>query len=852
MRKNMKELFKSIILLVAVLMTACQDNEIISGPENTVNPGDEIVFNAVSGYKVELPFSRTLYSGATYTENGVTYERVEWEVNKDIIGIYCENANNVQYADYRIIALDNTKNQAANESHHAILARHEQSSGLQWGTGEHEFFAIYPSPTIPDQNGSATSLEGKVKLKNNILTGYVPTTQTPIEIVNGKDVTNTQNGTTTTLRTATKWAKPDMRYSYMIARTTATPADKHVDLSFKPISTALEIDINTGKAKSQSIVVTSVTIQSISGRAITGNFTCPINADGTPDSENIKIINGSSSLTIQLGTSGITLAKGNVLRVTALLLPTAVTEGDLRITISGNSNFGGDQTGVLKEVSLQAHKKHYIANLPLKDEPVEGNNWITRLDDDILLGGLSIPGAANAFSLAYYNEKNPDDFQYYRTQSKSFTDLWNMGVRCFELVSDRPKEASTSLGGEALRCNNAALGSQTVDSAIDEILEKLAEENSKNEFAMVILTYQPQGGWGNPARNPSSYMSSLRAYYDNQFPNDDAADRLVLYSPTLTVGNARGKLMIVARPSQEGEDSDTSVNNAIAGSGYEILTVKGWGTLMDKWYKRGYDTMIFKGGDQNGERTDVRAGFENFPAMEDWIYGARFTQASGGNYYPHPQDPRLDEASRPGKKNIRFNYASDQTGINVWAQEWRRVVNLDTDKDNDKTEYNLKTNVTIGSSSRAIDFNFFESFAEKKADILATYNKAISDESRSMVYFNSLDGFYMLTNEYKSYGPYWVGNMGNIRDYAIDVNTWFYNTALKKAEENGTGTMGVIIMDYIGENLGDIHGELLPKAIYNNNFKSTLPKAENPEQGGGGTQEPGGDDDGGFGGGTED
>jgi hypothetical protein len=93
--------------------------------------------------------------------------------------------------------------------------------------------------------------------------------------------------------------------------------------------------------------------------------------------------------------------------------------------------------------------------------------------------------------------------------------------------------------------------------------------------------------------------------------------------------------------------------------------------------------------------------------------------------------------------------------------------------------------------------------------------------------------------------------MGNIKDYAIDINTWFYNTALKKAEENGTGTMGVIIMDYIGEDLGDIHGDLLPKAIYNNNFKSTLPKAEKDSgQGGDGNdnQEPGGEDDGGFGG----
>ena len=98
--------------------------------------------------------------------------------------------------------------------------------------------------------------------------------------------------------------------------------------------------------------------------------------------------------------------------------------------------------------------------------------------------------------------------------------------------------------------------------------------------------------------------------------------------------------------------------------------------------------------------------------------------------------------------------------------------------------------------------------------------------------------------------------MGNIQDYALDINEWFYHTALQKAEANGTGTMGVIIMDYIGENLGDINGELLPKAIYNNNFKSVLPAdkkdpdddEDDENEGGFGG---GGEDEGGFGGGTE-
>lgn len=834
-----------------VFMTACQDEEIVNNQGHSVKPGDEILFNAVSDYSVDAQASRTLYSGATYTDaNGNTYERIEWEVNKDIIGIYCDNANNVQYADYRITELDTEENQTVDKTHHAILARHEQSSGLHWGTGNHEFFAIYPSPTIPDQNGSSTSLVGRVSLEGNVLSGYVPTTQSPIEIVDGKAVTNTNNGSTTTLRTATKWAKPDMRYSYMIARAEATPADEHVDLKFKPISTALEIDINTATVPAQSISITSVTIQSKSGKPITGYFTCPIKEDGTPDTEHIKLNNTSPSLTIQLGASGIALTKGQTLRVTALLLPTAVSEGDLRITISGDSNFGGDQTGTLTSVSLQAHKKHYIANLPLKTKKVEGSNWISRLDDNIYLGGLSIPGAANAFSSAYTSSNS----QYYRTQSQNFEALWNMGVRCFELVCDRTSgnSAVTNLGNASLRCNNVELG-ENVAGAIDDIITKLNNEESKNEFAMVILTYQPTGS-RNAARDPEAFMTALNNYYKNKFPNENTGnnDQLIVYSPGLRVDQARGKLMIIARPSQEGEDSETAVSNAKLDD-LDILTVKGWGSLMDKWSKRGYGTKIFMGGDSNGHREDNRTAYSELRAMEEWIYGNNFTQAGySESYHPYPRASRITDSNdpRPTKGEIDYTYETDKGGIAVWAQEWRRVIDLDDNKENDNGTQQITHR--IGSANR--DYMFFESYAEKKADILATYNKAISDESRSMVYFNSLDGFYMLTNNYVSFGPYWVGNMGNIQDYALDINEWFYNTALSKAEANGTGTMGVIIMDYIGENLGDIKGELLPQIIYKNNFMSVLPAdkkdddGDDENEGGFGG---GGEDEGGFGGGTE-
>ena len=426
-----------------------------------------------------------------------------------------------------------------------------------------------------------------------------------------------------------------------------------------------------------------------------------------------------------------------------------------------------------------------------------------------------------------------------------------MGVRCFELVCDRTSgnSAVTNLGNASLRCNNVELG-ENVAGAIDDIITKLNNEESKNEFAMVILTYQPTGN-RNAARDPEAFMTALNNYYKNKFPNENTGnnDQLIVYSPGLRVDQARGKLMIIARPSQEGEDSETAVSNAKLDD-LDILTVKGWGSLMDKWSKRGYGTKIFMGGDSNGHREDNRTAYSELRAMEEWIYGNNFTQYWNGT--PYPNQDRITDSNDPRptkvKEKIDYTYETDKGGIKVWAQEWRRVVNLDSDKDTDQATTTIDSNYG--------EYFFFESYKEKKEDILATYNKAISDESRSMVYFNSLDGFFMLTDNYDSYGPYWKGNMGNIEDYALDINEWFYNTALSKAEANGTGTMGVIIMDYIGEALGGIKGELLPQIIYNNNFMSVLPAdkkdpdddEDDENEGGFGG---GGEDEGGFGGGTE-
>lgn len=772
---------KNILALACAFsfLTACVEENF---EKHSSKDGDKIVFKAAAGYMSDGPETRTVYSGNRYTVDGTTYERIEWE-NGDAVKIYCETASNKQEADY-LVNVENAV--TSNQVHTASLQSHSENSGIQWnGDGEHEFYAIYPSPTMPNRADSKTDLEGKVNLTYAdgvaTITGVIPTSQSPIEIAENKSIYDDDNETAT--RTATRWAKPDMRYSYMVARNTASPEDEGVSLSFTAFSTALEIDI----IPQDDLTIREVTIIS-SETNITGNFTCEINEDGLPETETLTVTNGSKNLTIPLG-SGVTLKAGQSLRVTALMLPVPIDPDALKIMIQTDKL----HSGILNGVFLDPHKKHYLTNLTMQsEENMSGNNWVKLLPDDALLGGISIPGAANAFSYNYSTTVNNN----YMTQAENFETQWNLGVRCFEIVTDRNN--SGSITSEPIYCNNTSVGINNTQ-AFNMILDKLTSEAGEKEFAMVIFTYQPRG-YGGPSRNGEEFMNCVKDFYDNYKYNGKAlSDYTVLYSPNLTVADARGKIMIVARPSQEAEETIDAVNKAVAGANYEILTVKGWGSLQDKWFKRGFNKRMFRNG---SDRTSDYAipevdgnGYESYP------------DNSAANYVEYYIYNRTGDMPTRTAGSQRFVYGSDQ-GYNVWAQEWRRVA---------------KSALTYGNTQ------WFESFSLKKEDVVHTFEKAIADKKGEYVYFNSLDGFYIINNQ-NSYDNYWRGNMGDIGTFANEINEWFYKYLMEKGEKNITGPTGVVIMDRVGYGnsvtMDDgsvvVPAVELPGIIYRNNFKFPL------------------------------
>ena len=790
-----------------------------------VKEGDEIIFGARAGYENNDPSTKTIYKGTTYQVGDKTLEAVHW-MPGDKVMIYCDQGN--QTAHYQVTATGTGSNTEAETSLQKMQLHGVGNNGVQWKNikeNDHTFYAVYPSPyqfSTPNVESDlleASNYQDRITGDGTKLNCYLPVSQAPSSI----EVKADGSGYI---------AHPNMNYAYMIAKQVVkanangeVPAG--VDLDFRPIVTALEVTMtfpedytedDGDKVEYNDLTISNVRIATSDNDPIVGPFAVDL-ADYEYDATSVtypevtipqsnEVLN---SVSVQLyrdvnGTpTPLTITTGQTVTFTVFMLPTDID--NLRIYVDLKS-------GSLNNLKIEAHKKQFLVNLVLPASSslkpaTSGSNWVTQLPEDVLIEGLSIPGTANSFSYNYGRTATSIDSDAtsinnnYMTQTLSFDNQWNLGVRCFEIVCDRVNSNSTTatLASQNVMCNGASVGLNVTD-AFNRVLAKLTAEGNEKEFAMIIITYQPVGGAGNPNRNPSLFMTQLKNFYSNyKYNGESLASYTCLYKPGLDLATVRKTpLMIVARPSQEGEDSATNVD-AGAGEGYNILTVKGWGTLPDKWYKRGYPTKLFEGlGGTWGNELYTDNINTGLPAMEEWIYGTR--RYWYDDLFRDLDGPRRTD-SRPTKGNTQFEYNSDQ-GYKVWAQEWRRV-HTDTTDVTDKY-------VTTSSNDQ-----WKVSYKEKRDDIIDCVKRAIANEG-DRVYFNSLDGFYITTAE-DSYEQYWHGNMGNIGKYAEHINSWFYPELLRYSAADVTGPLGVIILDRVSHAGA---GALIPEVIYMNNWRHTL------------------------------
>lgn len=794
MIKDVKMMAKKILYVtlagVLMLFSSCAEDlvgESVLATEKHF--GEEIMFGGSASYDVNgNGGTRTIYGGYDTITNGA--EPVYW-VSTDEVRLYCPEAA-VKTADYKVSGIDDTKTKTG-------LSK-IGDAGLQWGvpTASHTFYGVYP---IPADN----SLK-----EGTTLTGTIP------DVQEYKDYT-VENGNVV--------YAPNMEYAYMVAKTIVPNPNnigENVYLKFMPIATAVEIELtnNAPTDDANEVVYNFREVHlSSSKHYLSGSFTANLDNMAMPTGNGVQYATASPTgityvaadqskqVAVKLyktdGTA-MPLGEDKTLKFTVFMLPSSSDNAsvddaidDLKITVVTSE---GNKSGTLSGISVKKSKKTYMHAIPLGHKMTYNQSeWLKFVDNKKELNELSIPGAGGAASGNVFAANT--DLQNYYEQSLSIEDLWNVGIRCFEFTVDKHNSDNTKLGEVEVYCN-AQETNLTLDDCVSKVKTLLG--SYPEEFAMVIITYQQQGGWNErqsdgtvtQTRNPATWMTQLNTYWTNLTMPEGT--KKALYHQDKTVEEARGSLFCIARPTSNGEDNYAVITmeewkpvwtkyNRIASTIYastietpvvtdpNILVIHGWGALKDKWYARGFTDCIYHRGDGWSKVQDALEVEQCKTAMgyNDKRPGRPFdtaskksdqiTTLSTGNWYSKVDATTGTTTDLELQSDFFYSTVCNKNQTQTlqskaaWVQEWARVSKT-------TNVYTIKE-ASSNTSSDGKYVKWIESKTEKEHDILECLEKALDDASGNVIYINSLCGYYITDEVPKSIFP------NSLTDYNIDIKS---------------------------------------------------------------------------------
>lgn len=854
---NKKYTLFALMCIAAVSFTGClEENFENNNPVKPAEIGDEIFFGARAGFESSNPSTRTVY-GPDYTDekSGKTFQRIDWIDGSDKVEIYSPQAKGLNPSCY-VVMHDTDPDQTKD---YAKLSRLDYMDvALQWGSDEdHDFYAMYPASETFVMNTDDV-LKAGVKMTGTIVNGVVPHSQSHAGVMRTND-----SGTPTV--DGKHWVvKPNMDYAYMVARSTGNREDGVIPLSFHPIVTAVEIQLTFNKPESsgsgdgsvttyaEKLTITDVKVESKD--IITGAFHTDLkdwnSEEGYPACE-VTSLQYENSARVSLwhdatpddpndsAVSAITVEDGGSITFTVFLLPGKDDIDNLKVYFStdgGSAWVGKDLPGI----TIRKHNKNRIVNLALpvdsETTQVDVGNWMTELIEqkpDTKLNKLSIPGTGGSFT---FHSTGLGVTQ----QTLTIQQQWDRGIRAFEIVSNRPRNVSNSLGEQPIRCNGSDMGDETVYSALKDLLDRVTEkdettgEYKNSECAVAILTYQPEGGY--VRRRANAYAQSLVTMLttaDNGTNKclGNRVDDMILYTSDLTIGEAKNKLIIICRINQEGEPepdidyedwggspnkNDTTqtrlnyeaAEQLIAENELPVLLINGCGTAKDKWRRRGY----LVNGTQ--ARNLVGYGVDFDPATDVEPYLVQYRSGVSLNWRDY-------SAVTIDSDYIDFKY--DTNSDPCWFQEWSRV-----------SPGGTNGFYTIERDWQA-DYRWAESYTEKYNHAIMTFQRAIEGGfdadpdtgAQGMIVINSLCGYFVdntnsaYNQSYIPFGDdsYLGGTNGNIQALATKLNREFYQYVANSGIQNATGPTGIILMDFVSNVPSEEGAYMLPGVIIANNFK---------------------------------
>ena len=845
----MKNAYKSFALLcMGLAATACVEEQFEDDkPKYDTTPGNEIVFSAKATVESGTPLTKTVYGDVTADrkdDNKGDLGTIEilWK-HGDPIQIASPHTAGTTSAKYLVNlgegATENTV--AAN----AVSLDRQGGVGLQWTerTKPYSFYAMYPSPdTFGDDENTLVIVDKEAETVT--MKGHLPVDM----LYNEVPAINNNKYLIT----------PDMRYAYMVANDTYDKgnSDDDIALNFTSLTTALQFEIQAGDiiADSQSkkeIIISQIQLFSADAKKLSGDFTYSFKegvcSEGT--SSNVSISFNISNADNK--PSGLVLGVNQYCDFTCFILPSYQWEAnDLKLKVAYYYD------GVLQTKTatigkeIVARKKHYFQGVRLPDiKDVTPSNWFDALDPATPVAKLSLPVAGNAYSYAY--DGSGDTEKFYKQQLLPPSQLWNMGVRGFELKTSYGSKVNGNynIGNEPFVCNGTELSSAgNFGSAFQELYGLL--QANPSETLVIIATYQSYSSDNQDGVNAQNYITSIENFLSSVKDKQGNAIPQTAFAKLTTastVGEIQGKVVLIIRPG----DNDLYRNYGVATT-YSvsdtwkdyISLIPNWGTGADQWDKRygsGYYT--------EGAFTYSNSGKTAFEST--YLKGSIKEQTSVSAAWPTERYPYW-------VANVNGDTAQP-----AYIQCWERVV---PSTDSWNTTGVTERFLIWGGDTVNLYYYWPESYSEKVAAITNTIKdsrNSINEGGNSGLYINSLSGYFMTEALVGSVRPYVttenIGGTNHTIDFdnggdnascAANLNYLLWSELQNPANpDTAYGPLGVVVLDYIGAETGHFTDftrmvtgltaaeasnacKALPGLILMNNFKVK------PSTGGGVTTEP--------------
>ena len=879
----MKKYIKLYALLaMALFVGACEDEFGNSFQPIQIVPGEEIQFGAVAGFETSTKDTRTIYGDINSAGNLI---EVNWVPGVDRIQIISPHTTGAEVAEYQVTGTDSVQNNGVDNKFDkfskATTLQRIGDAGLQWSNGEsYEFYAMYPSHNqlmevvteVADVKNYGLKKAEVDGAPEGTMTGYLPVTQDP----DPNNPVTSQNGVIK--------IHPDMRYAYMVAKEyynvpesgAIEDEDDKIQLNFESLVTALEFELVVNEIGAQNDNTNSITIMALSLTStkydLCGKFcyTFPKGQNEAINEGEFDILNGSTSnyksINMRFG-DGIPVVKDDVVKATFFVLPSAGVDDeskfaakDLKLTVTykvaGQPQF--KTATIAKEVEPRKYTYFKNVKLPKVDANINGSKWFQALNPNIFVSQVSIPVAANTFANSQYGITDT-----YRTQqTKKIEDLWNLGVRGFEMVNTSDGKAVTATADKLGNMVASEKVQSTAGTFVNNVKllrnKQLASFTYDSEGKMVagdplilLCTYAATTDGYNPARYIQNLFASLSALV-NEEGNDITMDDFVQLTANSTVKDVMGKICVIIRP---GDDERWATETKQQWDPYQIFDIQA------SIYKPDYPYSKYGLTNLLPDKIESESEWWNCVLLiSDWgtdswdSWHRRFGE--GGFYYCATSGTNYDALGdrRKSKDKMEAYIIGEKTSMPADAPTTRKyyyphyLSNKSTAYVQDMVRiangpYETSKSYIIGSTP----IKWPSSIDEKKKAIDDLFKLAVETKGGSNsndIYINNLSGYFITSNHpvswYPAYSKKILGNDffpnnskgGDYEACAKELTSYVYGilsgTSNLTDVTDGTtklaeGPWGLVMMDYIGDVDKSIQ---LVDLIMMNNFR--FPLAQKP------------------------